>query len=516
MVRLPNATAVDGWSLRLLLVGVLLLLPTLLMPLGIDQATYFRGGREMLSGGLLYEDFIDVKPPLLYLLVGGGGMLFGGTPISIRIFDLLWQGATILVLIMLFRQMHVDRLTTTCTVIVYAMLYVTLGYSQALQAETFVALPLLCILMLVHQRSTWPRDVGIGCCIGIAFLLKYPLAIIGPTVVLLFLLRGDDWRSVVNSTFRMSIGCAVLVAIVIWPLLADSRFAAAFSEIVAYLQVYTGSAEWNLNLLTHGLKQTGMFFGDNVSLLLCAAFAIGLLQKGSKFTWATGLFGLLLSLSIVIEHKFLPYQFARLYIPLSVIAGFGLALTVRHVQTLWQNRTLLSGAVLSGFVLLFLLFSPIPRYGNLVLISVRALTEPTAYDAYLTRPDVPGSDYRSVRALDRYLQQRLSASSRVLIISIMATPIVPFLPTKNVGPFADAHFYHGIGARDVWKQRAADFMSRANLVVIDTNDVFTGMTLHSMSSWQAIQRNPAFMENLASNFHRTDTVGCFFIYNRFE
>jgi len=502
----------SAYTLILIGVAALLLLPTLAMPLGQDQATFFRGGRSMLEGGLLYVDFIDVKPPLLYLIYGLGGTLFGSSAVAIRAFDLVWQLATILTLIGLLRSVHANRAWITTSVILYALLYTTLGHAPTAQAETLFALPLLGTLWMLQRPASWQRDAAIGALTAVAFLLKYPLAIIGPGAALIMALRGDGLARSVLSTFRIGLSAGVAILILCLPLLLDPRFLPALSEISTYLGVYAGRMPWDLQTLTFGLKSTAIFFGDNVSILVCAMLLFGLLRADRPVLWSSAWMFLVLSFSVAVERKFAPYHYARLYVPLVLLAAWGAVQVWPLLREQWKGADHLRRGALLGAALLAVLFTPAPRWANIARLSAASVQNPTVYDAYLTRPDMPGFDYQAIAALQADLHQRLQADDRVMVVSLMATPIVPFLPTRHVGPFADAHFYHGVGARPVWKHGAAEQMRAATVIVVDTIDQCTGMTLHPYTSWQALQREPELWKVLTTRFEPVDTVACFFIF----
>ncbi len=468
----------------------------------------------MLNGGLLYLDFIDVKPPLVYLIYGLGGSLFGSTEFAFRLFDLLWQSATIALLILYMRNRQASQTWVSLSVVLYAMLYVTLGFAPNAQPETLLALPLLGILMSVDRERSWSRDLLLGALSGIIFMLKYPLAIVAPACILLFVLRGDGLVRTLSSTVRMLVGSVVVIAAVIWPMLADPRFLPAFTDLVHYLGVYTNNSGWNIALLTSALKVSGSFFGDHVSIAVCAAIVIGILASQRSLITTPTVFALLLVVSIIVERKFQPHHFGRLYLPLSVIGGLGLQVLATQARRLFADQNLVVRYTIAGMAVILVAFSPIPRYVNLVRLSASSAFDPHVYTQYLTQLPEGDRDYVSIETLRTYLQQRLSADDKILVVSQMATPIVPFLPTKHVGPFADAHFYLGVGATPTWKGRAAQVMSNADWIVVDTNDVNTGMTLHNRTSWEGMQADSVYRVILAEQFKAIDTVACYYVFKR--
>ncbi|MBI3258400.1 MAG: glycosyltransferase family 39 protein, partial [Ignavibacteriae bacterium] len=107
----------------ILVVLALILVPTLFLPLGIDQSIFVRGGEVLFGKGKLYIDYLEIKPPLLFLFYGIGGTLFGNSDISYRFFDFLWQLLTIYSLLYCVQRLTQRKVTGIISAAVYAVLY---------------------------------------------------------------------------------------------------------------------------------------------------------------------------------------------------------------------------------------------------------------------------------------------------------------------------------------------------------------------------------------------------------
>ncbi len=68
--------------------------PTLMYPFGRDQGEYAWIAASALQGKVIYTDVFNVKPPLTHVIHEAAILLFGHHMVSIRILDMLWQGAT--------------------------------------------------------------------------------------------------------------------------------------------------------------------------------------------------------------------------------------------------------------------------------------------------------------------------------------------------------------------------------------------------------------------------------------
>src|ERR1041384_6851793 len=71
-----------------------LLIPPLFLPLCPPHSPFFASGQKILRGAIYYRDIVDVKPPLISYIYAGAIALFGERWLSVRLLDLLAQGAT--------------------------------------------------------------------------------------------------------------------------------------------------------------------------------------------------------------------------------------------------------------------------------------------------------------------------------------------------------------------------------------------------------------------------------------
>src|SRR3954470_18541038 len=94
--RALDVTAVIGMA-------VLLGLPSLTYPFGKDQAEYACTADAALNGKIPYKDVFCIKPPMTPAVHAASLLLFGRSMASIRIFDLIWQAATAVVILIIAR-----------------------------------------------------------------------------------------------------------------------------------------------------------------------------------------------------------------------------------------------------------------------------------------------------------------------------------------------------------------------------------------------------------------------------
>src|SRR5689334_14345546 len=80
------------WKWLLIGSGLALLLMMLAYPFGYDQAAFMIGGEMTVKhGAITYRDFLDTKPPLIFIIYGISSVIFGHHEWSIRAFDILFH-----------------------------------------------------------------------------------------------------------------------------------------------------------------------------------------------------------------------------------------------------------------------------------------------------------------------------------------------------------------------------------------------------------------------------------------
>jgi hypothetical protein len=170
------AAAFGGVAVLALLVR----LPSVAEPLGIDQGLWASAARAMARGQLLYRDVWDQKPPAIFLTYLAAFTTLGWTPASIAWLDI---AASILTTALLFAA--VRRLGDTLMGAAAAALYAALtvpswlfrygGFLDRSVAETFigvcVAAGAWCAVRLKDTAST-PAAIGLGVAAGAAVAFK--------------------------------------------------------------------------------------------------------------------------------------------------------------------------------------------------------------------------------------------------------------------------------------------------------------------------------------------------------
>jgi hypothetical protein len=140
----------------------------------VDEAVHAVGSWVAWSGGLLYTDFVDNKPPLLYVYYGAAQALLGVGLVPVRVFTaLLTVPLTALAASAFF---HHDRRG-----LVAGLLYVVFGAAfighdvLAANTEVLLLLPAAWAVVVVRDEGSARRSgrlLAAGALLGVASLLK--------------------------------------------------------------------------------------------------------------------------------------------------------------------------------------------------------------------------------------------------------------------------------------------------------------------------------------------------------
>lgn len=162
--------------------------------LNVDEAAHVMGARTLTQGGeLLYVDFVDNKPPLIYAFYALSMWLFGDGIASVR-----WMGALVLVPSIALAASafygHGRRGLAAGLAFVVASASLLAADTHAVHCEHLMILPVAWSFVLLRARRFRRvplRVLGAGALLGLAVLAKQPALLFLPTVAALMLLDRD-------------------------------------------------------------------------------------------------------------------------------------------------------------------------------------------------------------------------------------------------------------------------------------------------------------------------------------
>jgi 4-amino-4-deoxy-L-arabinose transferase-like glycosyltransferase len=221
--------------------ALVLRVPSIVEPLGIDQSLWASAVRGMARHQLLYRDVWEQRPPGIYFTYLAGFRLFGWTPAAVAWMDVLASASSTLLLFAIIR-----RLSDASTAAVGAALYATLtmpgwlyrhdGFLERSVCETFIV---VCVGLAAHSAVRWRERpsviwaAAVGLFGGAAVVFKPNAGLYLPAVILwmwCYRHASTSVAAIVRSFVVAVLAAAAAPALtLVWlwrlDLLADARVA---------------------------------------------------------------------------------------------------------------------------------------------------------------------------------------------------------------------------------------------------------------------------------------------------
>ena len=199
---------------------IALRLPSLVQPMGADQALYAYVGERILDGGLPYRDAWDQKPPAVHFLYAALRAISHSDAI-VPAADLAAAVATAWLLHRLG-----SRIASPGTGVLSALLFLfysnpaftrLAGIRLRAQCETFIVLAVTGAMVVLanraRRRAAWPMAAA-GVLFGVAFTLKYNAALFAIAGVISWCLwTRPSFRDVVYLALGFAIPPAILLIV---------------------------------------------------------------------------------------------------------------------------------------------------------------------------------------------------------------------------------------------------------------------------------------------------------------
>lgn len=287
--------------------------------LDVDEAAHLVGANVLLGGGRLYSDFVDNKPPLLYVYYAACQLLFGAGLPAVRVVTAaLTIPLTALALSAIFGHGRRGR--------VAGLLYIVYGGAflahdmHAAHAEILMLLPATWSLWFLLTRPTGlGRALVAGLLLGVAALFKPTIAAWGGAMVLHIAFQKARFDSRAAALGALAVGFVVPIAAT-WALFSLTNGAANliywnWTSNVAYAGNPITVAEASLRAARSALP----FVLSVAPLVVAARGGAGMLAPN-----VSSLARLILVFSLpiaLVGFRFYPHYFIPLYVPLALLAA---------------------------------------------------------------------------------------------------------------------------------------------------------------------------------------------------
>lgn len=525
--------------LLMLLAAALLLSPLLIFPHGPDASLFFVAGEKIVhEGAIHYRDIIDVKPPLIYYFNALAITLFGDSPVSSNILDLLVQiGASLAIFTVVRRASGNDRWGGVAALL-YPIFYVGVSAQGIIQTESMVAVLLFGSLAVYFGGRSPIRFGVIGLLCMIAVFFKFTLGIL-----LVGILLGDMLlvRDSIRSRIRLYSGTAagaglVLMLFLLYLTLFDAW--TGFNQMRVWTAGYAGMQFASISSFVASLLvEIPIKLADEYSMTMLIGTIIAMwtafrspIVPGATLAAGSGptegkrdlllghltiLFFLLLA-TVALEGKWMHYHVMRLFGPGAVLAGFGILYMTDRLRRLPNRRQY--WMVIPVFAFLFIGLSPLTRYIFHTRPAIGMLSRGVgAYDDYYgDRLSGGGWSYREIDRVGGSIREALEPEDGVEIISGVSALLYQRIGRLPQTPVFHSGFVIAPYAPEEWRQGTKDHIlqERPRFVVLQTNDEMPLITSIDSTSLQTVRGWPEVWNLLQRDYEQVDSTNSFVVFER--
>lgn len=328
--------------------------------LDIDEACHVVGSWQLMDGRLPYRDFVDNKPPLLYVYYALAQFLLGKGMPAVRLLTIAFTIPLTALAAARFYNYSRTGVVAGVLLLVYGAAFLAHDM-HAVNAEILMLLPAAWAIARLREPESAGRASSVavaGLMLGVAVLLKYQAAFWLPAVAAMIAIenRGDAAKRFTQE--------AILGTCFLLPLIATYGFFAAKGaggELIYWN--LTNNLGYAANPIS-GREAVGRAAAYFLPFLV-ATLPLWLLsfRTTNDSAYQKRLVGLLLVFTVpaaLLGFRFFPHYFIQFYFPLSLAAAPAAAGLLRRPMT---RKGTLFVACTAALVLGFTVLNMLAYYG---------------------------------------------------------------------------------------------------------------------------------------------------------
>ncbi len=290
-----------------------------------DETCHFIGARVLASGGLLYTEFVDNKPPFLYAYYALAQLLAGKSLLGVHLVTAVLVVPLTALAVSAFYEHARPGVVAAFAFLLYGAAFI--GHDMlASNAEIVMILPASWALVLLRRepdRGSTVRCLFAGVLLGTAVLVKPQVGIWAAVCALVWFharaVQGRWARGAAEVSAMVAGSVLPLAAVYAW--FARRGGAGAFAYWVVWHNLWYAD---NPILAAEALRRFAAYFLPFLIVtapLWWATFAGSrLVEPRSRRLLVRGL----VAASVVpafLGFRFYPHYFVQLYVPLALVAG---------------------------------------------------------------------------------------------------------------------------------------------------------------------------------------------------
>ncbi len=513
----------DKKQIPFFIISVIILLPILSFPLGGDQSIFLLAGKTISEGGVLYMDYIDLKPPLIYYIFALIYSITGESLIGIRLFELTVHIFTIISVLFTFKRLNIPTNLISFTIVIYSLLVTTINFDQTFQCESFAAPTFIWIVYLLIKSERSEKYIITCLLAGILTSFKYTMGIIVLVPMVYVFIERIILKELILAFVFGFVGFLLGLIIGSFPLFIP-EVREYFAIVLENTMKYSGSPPIGIFLIKHIIKSTGQFFGDNFSLLFTTLLAAGFYKtitwqddrKGERIILELSSIAIIvLIFSVFVERKIIPYHFTRMYLPASILIAFSFS-GIFEKLTQKFKWNLVKRLIAFSILVLGISFSPISRWVKLLPGFYYYVVDKERYE-YIYEYEISHEDMKMI-TFQKVAGEINNASkgNESAIVVTMGAPHINLLFNKNIriSSFSTSVYYFSEYSNKTWKNEFFNEVRRADWLVIDSGDVFPLVNNHHKTSYESLKEHREIMNFLEKYFSDYKVIDDYHILRR--
>lgn len=487
---------------------LLLGLPTLTVPFSTDDSIFALGARTILSGGVLYRDFWEIKSPGVYFAYALAFIPFGQHMASVRVLDLVNTALAMGAIYLLGRRFFGERagIFAGC---LYGVTYLTRADLDGLgEAESFMALPIVLSVLVYRPNEQRGANAGAflsGVLLGLAFSIKvsagfYVLAL--PAIELMFTERPLRFLPALKRLSIAASGFLVIPAVFTVYLIAGGALGDFIDIQRLHVWPYT-SLHWSPpgeSYVHFFARATHDYIQDNLFLVVPAAGALFIALAGPrrKETVLVVVLATASLLTVWSQGKFFRYHYLAMIFPLALLAGFAIDRLIAYMsRPRFPSRRLAAYGLVGGFLVALtpgLLANPYEQYRYFLGNATGRLTLADNEARW-------GDFYRFNHEVVDYVKANGNGDNSTFVWGLWPV-IYWWVDEPLVSRFIFDTPLTATWAPEMWRTELVDDLQthQPHFIIVAHNGVQPYMTGTSETAEERIQDYPAFKQILSQHY----------------
>lgn len=510
-------------------IGGLLLSLLIVFPPHYDQYVFYVGGEKLVGEGAVpFRDLMDTKPGLIFYIYGISTWLFGHSLYAARWLDFLFHLGALYYFYVIIRREFNRHDIALLSIIIYVVFYIAGGPFATGQAESFALIANLILLdttcRLLSRRTTKRNSWRYGMIAGIAgiilFMLKYTLALFLVVPMLLAIANKRNAISYIGSfavTMFFGLGAwfgYLGITGALPNVIENLRWLAAYSATNPIGDLATINDKLFVMFTEHATTSFSLSF---IGLGAAGAFAL-IKKKQGEFTGSRIIAGFLLLqfvvavISILLERKFLYYQFTRAFWCAAPFIAYGIIEAWTSISAVIRKRRIpyFIGAI-AGLGVLF--YSPLMEIAGFAKRTATASSFAIIESIREAMIDqVLEKEYRFVA---QELQPHLQNDDKIFAFG-HHTGLYFHLNRTSPSFILNSGFITASWTNPRWKMQMLGELARAKpkFILIEFNDVVPIINASLEDSWDHFEKWSEFRNWVYEHYDERMPINRYRIFKR--